>query len=232
MARSPARSSVTEGRTSAASAWLTSSGPPSTRTTLRSSSSVDERTTTVVPPPQPLCTPGVVTSGSMRGAVAEAPQPDARRVVERVGREQQRVADDGFDAAHLELGRGQGHAGRDEATSTLVVRGHDDAAVVQHGRRAVGQLDPHVVAVLEQDGRLAGGGIGRQHRDVTLVPALHRQHDPLGLRPLHVDQVGQRAVIPPDLLAAAVEPEDPQADVGVGRAGGRVGVLHRRLVGL
>jgi hypothetical protein len=65
MARGSARSSVTDGRTSATSAWFTSSGPPSTRTTLRSSSSVADRTTTVVPPPQPLYTPGTVTNGSV-----------------------------------------------------------------------------------------------------------------------------------------------------------------------
>ena len=195
ISRRPARRRETLGRTSAASAWLAISGPPSTRVTLRSPSSVDDRTTTVLPPPQPVCTPGSTTSGSVGGTVAEPPETHTRCICNRVGGEEQRMADDAHDGSHLQLGRGQRHAGRDQPPRAFVVGRHDDAAVVEHRGSAVHELHPGVVAVLEQHGgldrRVVADG-GGQDLQVALVPALHRQHDALGLGPLDVGQVRER----------------------------------------
>ena len=167
------------------------------------------------------------------GTVAEPPETHTRCICNRVGGEEQRMADDAHDGPHLQLGRGQRHAGGDQPSRAFVVGRHDDAAVVEHRGRTVHELHPGLIAVLEQHGgpdRLVFTDGGGQDLQVTLVPALHREHDAPGFRPLHVGQIRERGAIPLDLTAGAVEGEHPERHLGVVRPGRRIGVLLRRLV--
>ena len=88
---------------------------------------------------------------------------------------------------------GSGHAGRDQPAGALVVGGHDDPAVVEHrgapctSSTQVSSLSSNSTEVVIEGSSPASG----QDLQPALVPALHRQHDALGLRPLHVDQVGK-----------------------------------------
>ncbi len=78
-----------------------------------------------------------------------------------------------------------------------------------------------------QGRRLSRGGVGRQHHDGPLVPALHAEQRPLGV-PLGGRHVLVRAAVPGDLGPAPVKPQHVQGDVRVGGPGRRVPDRARR----
>ena len=164
-----------------------------------------------------------------RGAVAEPPEAHVRRIVNRVGGEEQRAADHADDGSHLEVGRGERHAGGDQPPGAFVIGRHHDAAVVEHGRRAGHELHPRVVAVLEEDvvvSPLAGSAASTCSRRWSRLCTVSTIRSGSG----HCTSAryGSALVVPSDLAPAAVEAEHPERHIGVGRPGRRVGVLGRR----
>ena len=193
MPRSPARSNVTLGRTNGASARLASSGPPSTRVKDRSCVERGRPGHDDLAAPEAGVHPRLDQERLGRGAVAEAPEAHVGRIVDRVGREEQRAADHGDDGSDLEVGRGERHAGGDEPPGALVIRCHHHPAVVEQAGAPDTSSTHASSCVLEEDRRVATGGIGGQHLKMALIAALHGQHDPVLLGPLHVGQVRERA---------------------------------------
>ena len=144
-----------------------------------------------------------------------------------VGGERDGVGADRRDGAHLEVGRRDRLAAHQQPTGTVAVGARDDGAVGQQPRHAGDELDPDVVVVLERDLGGAGAGVDAQHVHRSLVARLHGG-DEAGLRPPHVGEVRELVAIPLDVDDRAVEADDVQRDLGVGRAGGRI----RQLAGL
>ena len=231
------RSSVTvRVGPAAASAWRPSSGPPSTR----GRAALVRRASTSAPRPscrrpQPPCTPGVGDRRLRRGAVAEAPQrrrSSASSTGLAVNEHACRPIDG--DRCRAPAARAGSRARRRRArrrapsrSAAMTTRpSPSTAGTPGTSSTHASSLSSNRTVVAPVAGSAASTSTWRWSRLCTVSTSRSR------VRPLHVDQVGERAVVPRDLLAAAVEAEHLQRDVGVGRAGGRVGVLHRRLVGM
>ncbi len=78
-----------------------------------------------------------------------------------------------------------------------------------------------------QDRCLSRDGVGREHQDGPLVPALHAEQRTLGI-PSRGRQVLVCAAVPGDLGPAPVKPQHVQGDVRVGGPRGRVPDRARR----
>ena len=199
------------------------------RVTLRSRSSVDDRTTTVRPPPHPVCTPGSTTRASVVAPSLNRQSPTL--VASSTGlavNSSDRPTTPTIDRTCRSGGvRGTLAATKRRAPSWSAVMttrpSSSTAGAPCTSSTQVSSLSSNSTEVVIVGSSPTRGG---QDLQPALVPALHRQHDALGLRPLHVDQVGKGGPVPRDLPPAAVERQHPQRHVGVGRPRGRVRVLQ------
>ncbi len=135
---------------------------------------------------------------------------------------------DGGHRAHLQVGRRDRLAVDEQAARPVTVGTRDQRAVVAQPGDAGDELDPRVVAVLEQHVGRAGRRVDAHDVERPLVARQHGGDQP-GLAPLHVGEVRERVAIPLDVDDRAVEADDVQRHVGVGGAGRRVRQLARRL---
>ena len=185
------------GPDEAASAQVGQLGPARARgSRVRSPPSVAERTTTVLPPAHAVCTPGSSASGSVVAPSLKRHTPTLGRIVDRVAVNRTRPVHAGHERER-EVGRRERHAAGDEPAGPLVFGGHDEPAVVQPRRARRPRARPRPRRCprrgwwsdVARPVAIACSRVGRQHLELALVPALDREHDPVGLRPIDVGQV-------------------------------------------
>ena len=161
----------------------------------------------------------------------QPPDVDRGGVVDRVGGEHHAGTVDGGHRPHLQVWRGHRLAVDEESACAVTVGARDERAVGLLSGHAGDDLDPDVVAILEQRCRRAGRGVDAEHVERGLIPRLHRGEQ-AGFAPLHVGEVGERLAVPLDVDDGAVEADHVQRDVGVRRSRRRVGELAGRLAGI
>ncbi len=176
----------------------------------------------------------LVGDRGQRAPVVVAPDLEVGGVVERVGDEQHARPVDGGDAADLEVGRRDRVALHEQPAGAAAVGAGDQRAVAAEPRHAGHELDPLLVLVLEADVGGAGVGVDVEDPQPPLVARLDRDEQ-TAVGPVDVGEVLEAGPIPLDVDDAAVESDEVEGDVGVGRAGtgiGQLGRLGRRVGGI
>ena len=168
--------------------------------------------------------------GERHESAGGRPPPDVQHggVVDRVGQEHDAGTVDGLDGAHLQVGWRHRLAVDEQPAGTVAVGAGDERAVGRQSRqrraraRPIGRRCPPSAARWTRwpgRPRAPRRPAGRVVCTVMISPSLG---------PVHVDQVREPGAVPLDVDDRAVEGDEVQRDVGVGRARGRVGKLGRR----
>ncbi|MCO5563880.1 hypothetical protein L7F22_017531 [Adiantum nelumboides] len=158
-------------------------------------------------------------------------RPDGHRGRLRRGAEQDGLAVDADDPAHLQLRAGQVGVADDEPARPAGVLGPHQRPGRGAGRDARHVLHPHRVGLGVQRGGPPGRGVDGQGADLALVARLDRQQRAVCV-PARGGEVLVGLVVPGHGGAAAVERDDDQTHPGVRGAGGGVADRGRDAVGV
>src|SRR5207302_6834465 len=82
-------------------------------------------------------------------------------------------------------------------------------------RHSVEELDPDVVAILDNNGRRPGGHVDSQHLHAALIATLHLQKRWVVCCPADPREVGKSVAIPTDVLPVTIEFDKVQRDVRI-----------------
>ena len=124
---------------------------------------------------------------------------------------------------HMQPRRRDGLGAEPYASGVVGIDRAHERAVVEPVRRTADELDPDVVAILEDDRGGAGCRIDLPDLGRPLVARLHEDRERRPIRPLHARQVLEGLAIPVDLdVRAGRDVHDPQPYVRVRGPGLRV----------
>ena len=108
----------------------------------------------------------------------------------------------------------------------------DERAVGRARRHSRHELHPLGINALAEDARGARGRVDIEDELAPLIAGEKRDEWCAGVGHGDASKVGEGVVIPGHLLLRAVQPDEPQRDLGVGRARRRIAVLARGQLGL
>jgi hypothetical protein len=178
--------------------------------------------TTVVPPAEP-------------GEVAVPADVDQVHLERLLGRRHDHAVDVGAGAEHggdLQARRRHRPAVDDQPVGVLgVLHGEQPAALGERGDAAE-QVDPHVVGLVAQQRGGTRADVDAEDLGAPLVAAHDLDHGVAVRGPRHPREVLVRLLVPGDLRTGAVQPDVPEANLGVVGAGRRIAVRHRGLGGV